>query len=148
MTTGKLKAIWIKRGHGAPMDSVESAEAEAGRGLAGNADRGGRRQVTIIEEEVWGELMEQFDAELPPLSRRANLMVEGIRLAHTQGKTLQVGECQIRIYNVTAPCRAMDDLIPGLQEAMRPDWRGGAFGEVINDSTLRVGDTVRWAETE
>lgn len=130
------------------MDAVEAAEAKAGLGLVGNADQGGRRQVTIIEEEVWGQLMNELGASLPPSSRRANLMVSGIRLAHTQGQTLHVGDCRIRIYNVTAPCRAMDELLLGLQEAMRPEWRGGAFGEVMNDSTIRVGDKVSWNQIE
>jgi hypothetical protein len=34
------------------MDARDSALLEAGRGLAGNADRGGRRQVTLLDGTV------------------------------------------------------------------------------------------------
>lgn len=148
MTPGKLKAIWIKRGHGAPMDAVAQAELIEGQGIVGNADQGRRRQVTIIEEEVWNDVMAELGGSLDPSSRRANLMVEGIRLARTHGKTLKIGDCKIRIYNETAPCYQMDELLPGLQTALRPDWRGGAFGEVMNDAEIHVGDAVTWEDAE
>jgi hypothetical protein len=35
------------------MDAVESAELIAGRGIAGNADQGGTRQITILDEAAW-----------------------------------------------------------------------------------------------
>src|ERR1700686_5813406 len=54
-TVGEIVSIWIKRAHGGPMDRVGEAEMVAGRGLRGNADQGGRRQVTIIDEGGWGE---------------------------------------------------------------------------------------------
>ena len=55
--TGKLVAIWIKRARRVKMDAVEAAQLRAGRGLVGNANQGGRRQVTLIEDEVFFELI-------------------------------------------------------------------------------------------
>ncbi len=45
----EIISIWIKRAHGESMDSVDEAELVEGRGLAGNADQGGWRQITVIE---------------------------------------------------------------------------------------------------
>ncbi|MBO0799796.1 MAG: MOSC domain-containing protein [Blastocatellia bacterium] len=145
MTTGKLSKIWIKRMKRGPMDSVESAQLIAGRGLLGNANQGGRRQVTLIEQEVWEKLMKQFGSALPPSTRRANLMISGIELASSRGRILHIGECRIRIFGETKPCERMDGALPGLKDAMYGFWRGGAFGEALDDGRINVGDEVWWS---
>src|SRR5262249_26261474 len=146
MTTGKLQAIWIKRMKLGPMDPADVAELAAGRGIVGNADQGSKRQVTLLEEEAWGQLMEQFGAALPTAARRANLVLRDIRLFQTRGQVLRIGPCRIRILGETKPCERMDQALPGLQDAMRPDWNGGAFGEVLNTGNIAVGDVVCWEE--
>ncbi len=145
---GELRAIWIKRMKRGPMDPRAEAELVAGRGLVGNADQGRRRQVTLIEEEVWRELMDGLGGSAPPLSRRANLMLRGIRLAQTRGRTLRIGGCRVRILGETKPCERMDEVLPGLKRAMYPHWGGGAFAEVLDSGPIRVGDRVEWVEEE
>ena len=146
MNRGQLRAIWIKRMRRGPMDGAESARLIAGRGIAGNANQGGRRQVTVIEQEVWERLMGRLEASLSPAARRANFLVSGVSLAESRGRVLQVGGCRIRIFGETRPCERMDEALPGLREAMSADWGGGAFGEVLDDGEVTVGDEVRWAE--
>jgi MOSC domain-containing protein YiiM len=145
-SNGQLEAIWVKRARRGPMDAVGSAALIAGRGIEGNANQGGKRQVTIIEQEVWERLMRELGSSLPGLTRRANLMVSGVPLVASRGRTLQIGACRIRIYGETKPCERMEEALPGLQAAMYNDWRGGAFGEVLNDATIRVGDPVIWVD--
>lgn len=146
ISTARLEAIWIKRVRRGPMDPVDSAALRAGSGIVGNANRGGRRQVTIIEREVWESVMREAGGSLPPSSRRANLMVSGVSLARMRGRILRIGECRIRILGETKPCERMEEQLPGLRDVMYPDWRGGAFGEVLDDGTIRVGDAISWAE--
>ncbi len=31
-----------------------------------------------------------------------------------------------------------------MREALMPDWRAGAYGEVLDDGEIAVGDAVRW----
>lgn len=143
---GKLEAIWLKRMRMGPMDSVERAMLAANQGLVGNANQGGKRQVTIIEKEVWQRLMAEMGADLEPSARRANLMVSGIRLAHSQKRTLRIGPCRISIWGETKPCEVMDEAWPGLREAMYGNWAGGAFGVVLDDGEIVVGDVVEWVE--
>lgn len=146
MNNGKLEAIWIKRFKGGPMDAQERARLKANSGLVGNANQGGKRQVTIIEKERWDTIMAVMGADLNPSARRANLMISGLRLADSRGQTLQIGGCRIRIYGETKPCEQMDKAWPGLQEAMRDNWAGGAFGKILDNGHITVGDPVRWLE--
>ena len=57
---------------------------------------------------------------------------------------LSVGGSQIRIYGETRPCNQMEEARPGLQAALDPEWRGGAYGEVLEDGEIAVGDRVSW----
>lgn len=143
---GRLEAIWIKRVRRGPMDPVQRAQLEADRGIVGNANRASRRQVTLIEREVWDALMLELDAELDPSARRANLMISGVPLRDSRGRVLRIGDCRVRIMGETKPCRRMEETLPGLEDAMWTDWCGGAFGMVLDDGVIAVGDGVGWVE--
>ena len=143
---GKLEAIWIKRMKRGPMDSVEQGTLERDAGLVGNANQGGRRQITIIEREIWEQLMSEVQGTLPPSARRANLLISGLSLKKSRKRILLVGRCRIRILGETKPCERMEETWPGLQEAMSRSWAGGAFGEVLDDGEILVGDPVSWVE--
>ena len=143
--TGRLEAIWIKRVHRGPMDAASAATLVAGQGIIGNADQGRRRQVTIIERENWEQMMNEVGAELSPARRRANLMVSGLPLAESRGRILQIGACTLRIMGETKPCEMIESLHPGLRAAMYPNWRGGAFAEVLTGGAIQTGDPVRWS---
>ena len=141
---GKLEAIWIKRMKRGPMDAVQEATMVAGSGLSNNADQGRKRQVTIIEKEVFDKLKTELSEKVDPAMRRANLMVSGVPLADTRGKILKIGNCRIRIWGETKPCELTDEMHNGLKNALKPDWSGGAFGEVMDDGLIQLGDTVEW----
>ena len=129
------------------MDPAREARLVAGRGIVGNANQGGKRQVTIISREAWEAAASALGAEIDPAIRRANLLVAGVPLAKTRGRVLRVGACRLRVYGETKPCWQMEEAQPGLQNALKPDWRGGVFAEVLDDGRIAVGDPVEW-ETE
>jgi MOSC domain-containing protein YiiM len=143
---GQLEAIWIKRSHRGLMDPVSNGRMVAGRGLVGNADQWRRRQVTLIEREVWDRLMVEVGGSISPAARRANLMVSGIELAESRARVLRVGACRLQIAGETRPCERMEEAWPGLRAAMGRHWSGGVFAQVLDDAEISVGDEVAWIE--
>jgi MOSC domain-containing protein YiiM len=141
---GRLRSIFVKRMKRGPMDPKDRATLVAGRGIVGNANQGGRRQVTILEAERWAEATAELGSTLDPAARRANLLVTGLRLEGTRGRVLAIGPCRFRILGETRPCERMDEALPALRRAMDPDWRGGAFAEVLKGGEIAVGDAVVW----
>jgi len=129
------------------MDSVAAAELIAGRGVAGSADQGGRRQVTLLEREIWQEVTAALGATLDPAARRANLLVSGLALAGSRGRTLRVGGCLLRVAGELKPCERLDEALSGLRAALYPDWRGGAFAEILAGGSIREGDPALWQES-
>ena len=126
------------------MDSVPEATLVAGRGMQGSVGRSRRRQVTLLTREAWASATAVVDRDPGPASRRANILVSGIALAHSRGRVLLVGSCRVRIGGELTPCERMDEAVPGLRGALEPDWRGGVFGEVLDGGSVRVGDRVAW----
>lgn len=126
------------------MDRVMFAEAVEGRGLAGNANQGGKRQVTIIDEARWREAQEELGVEVDPSARRANVMLRGIDLEDSRGRMLRIGRSVVRIYNETRPCEQMDEAQEGLRQALAVRWRGGAYGEVVEGGVIQEGDEAEW----
>ena len=143
---GKLEAIFVKRFHRGPMDARDEAVLRTGRGLEGNADQGGVRQVTLVAQEPWTALMAEVGASLGPDARRANLVLSGIDLESSRGRTLKIGQCRLGITGETRPCERMDEATPGLRRAMGARWGGGAYAEVLTGGPIAVGDSVEWEE--
>jgi len=142
--TGHIEAIWIKRAHRGPMDSVQEATLVVDKGVLGSVDRSRRRQVSLLESEAWAACMAELGVDKDPAGRRANILLSGISLAHTRGRVLILGDARLTIGGELTPCERMDEVTPGLREALLPDWRGGVFAQVLTGGVIRVGDTVEW----
>ena len=143
-----VERIWLKRSKRGVMDAVDQAEAVRDRGLVGNANQGGRRQVTLLCRESWSQALETLGAEVDPAARRANILISGTSFEGTRGRILRIGRVRIRIRGETRPCERMDEAHEGLRDALDPPWRAGAFGEVLDSATIRVGDMVEWVAEE
>lgn len=126
------------------MDPLDEVELIEGKGLVDDANRSRFRQVTLIEQEKWAAAEQQLGLQIDPAARRANLLIRGVALERTRGRRLAIGSTIIEIRGETVPCERMDEAAEGLQAALRPDWRGGAFGQVVRGGKIRVGDPVRW----
>jgi MOSC domain-containing protein YiiM len=129
------------------MDPVDRANVVKGRGIVGNANQGGKRQVTLVSEKHWNDVTTPLGLTPDARVRRANLLVSDIDFSNARGKTLKIGSIRIRIYGETRPCEQMEAALPGLQDAMSVAWGGGAFGEILDDGEIAVGDPVTLEST-
>lgn len=126
------------------MDAKTEARLVAGKGLEGNANQGGKRQVTLLDADRWQEMCAELGSDVDPRLRRANLLLRGIDLENSRGKTLLLGSCRLEIQGETRPCRLMEESFPGLQAALDPAWRGGAYAIVLDDGEIALDTSASW----
>jgi len=140
----RVEAIWIKTGRRGPMEPAAEASLVAGAGIEGNADRGGYRQVTLLDADAWERATTELGRAVDPAARRANLLTRGLDFFDTADQVVIIGTARIQIRGETLPCERMDEAAPGLRTALAFEWRGGAYGMVLDGGAIAVGDTVSW----
>ncbi len=141
-TVGTIKAIAYRDKRREDMQPIESCEVITGIGLAIEDRPANNRQVTILDHRAWLVTCKKLGTNLSWLMRRANFLVEGLDLQDTVGCTIMLGEMRVVIRGETKPCALMDYQHQGLREVLKPDWRGGVFGEVLDGATVSVGEKV------
>lgn len=139
--TGSVERIWVKRAHKGQMDAVESATLDD-QGIVDNADRGGRRQVTVISLEAWADTCAVLGDDVDPVARRANVLVSGVDLEDSRGRVIRIGDSELEVTTETVPCRLMDFVHDGLMDALKPEWRGGVSARVRTPGPIAIGDPV------
>lgn len=124
------------------MRSVDSVVAEAGKGLIGDRYHGTRhRQVSIQSQELLDRAAEELGHGFDSGATRRNLTVDSGEIPTEPGTRIVIGEVELEVVRVVAPCRLLDDDIgPGAAAALRR--RAGSACRVLSSGTIRVGDVV------
>ena len=145
--TGRLEAIATKAAKRAPMVPADRANVSIAAGVAGDfRGRQKTRQVTVLFAEDWAAAVAGLDPATPWTVRRATLLVSGVHNPQRAGDVLAIGDVRLLVTGETQPCFRMDEQLPGLWDALRPNWRGGVTARVIAVGDVVVGDTARWLE--
>ena len=138
--------VWIglRPARAAPIDQVESAELETGRGLVGDrfTRLGGARQVTLIAAESLAAVASCLgvDAVSPETTRR-NIVTRGINLLALKDRRFRIGDALLETSGECHPCSLMEQLLGvGGYNAMRG--HGGITARVIAGGQIRIGDSV------
>lgn len=151
---GRLGGIARHEKSRGPVETLDRVEVTRHAGVDGDArgairpGKSGRRQISLVEAESWEAAMAELglsaQSALPWHVRRANLLVEGMRLPREAGKVIAIGDSlRIEVTCECDPCSRMEEILPGLKAALVPDWRGGVLGRVLADGEIAVGDEVR-----
>jgi MOSC domain-containing protein YiiM len=126
----------------AALIEMEEAQVGAAEGIQGDArGRNPGRQVTVLFREGWEGACDELGVTLSWVTRRANLLVEGIAPPRAGGQ-LKIGDLLLEVTQETKPCHLMETAHPGLKRALTPEWRGGVCCRVLNGGKIRVGDRV------
>lgn len=132
------------------MEEIASGSITVDGGLEGDhkGPKFPNRRITVLTREAWEDALAELrganDApvRLPWTVRRANLLVEGVRLPRARGGVLRVGAVTLEVTYPTQPCRRMEEAHAGLLKALHPDWRGGVTCRVLEGGTVQIGDEV------
>jgi MOSC domain-containing protein YiiM len=130
-------ALHLCPGRREPMRPVERVTALLEQGLEGDrhARPNNRRQVLLMEQEV----LDAFG--LRPGDVREQVTVRGLDLnALVFGSRLRVGDAVLEVAGPCAPCERMNDLSPGLKDALAG--KRGRFVRVVQAGSFAVGDAL------
>ena len=138
----KVVAIHIAPGRRLPVRSVDSVVAEAGRGLIGDRYHGTRhRHVSIQSQELLDRAAEELGYGFDSGATRRNLTVDVGEIPTKPGTRIVIGEVELEVVRVVAPCRLLDDDIGrGAAAALRR--RAGSACRVLSSGTICLGDVV------
>jgi MOSC domain-containing protein YiiM len=138
---GKVSGLAVKPAHYAPLCEVPEV-AVTPEGIEGSAWASSVRRITLLFQEQWDEVQRELDAAIPWPTRRANVLVSGLRPQQLMKKRVRLCEVELDILGETKPCERMDQAHDGLKNALKPDMRGGVYGSVVRPGRIRVGDTI------
>ncbi len=132
---------------------VDVAETITNRGLLGDRyyhktgtysdvePKSPGRELTLIELEVLEQLELDYGITLSGAEARRNIVTQGIFLNDLVGKRFQIGEVVCEGIRLCHPCKLLEELTG--KQVLRPlvD-RGGLRADILNNGTIRVGDSI------
>lgn len=145
MSSGRLIGIARRSARRQPMEEIADGWITPEAGLAGDhkGARFPKRQITVLAREDWAAALAQLGStDVPWTVRRANLLVEGVRLPRAKGALLRIGPVELEVTGQTYPCQEMEAALPGLLKALAPSWRGGVTCRVTAGGAIATGDPV------
>jgi len=125
-----------------PMKSVDSVQAETGKGLVGDRYHGTRhRHVTVQSAADLAEAADDLGSPVDPASTRRNITISHGDIPTKPGEHLAIGDVELEVVRIAAPCKLLDDVIgDGARHALRR--RAGTVFRVIDGGTIALGDPV------
>lgn len=154
---GKVTAIYISRESKAPMESLGSVEAIAGKGLVGDRyfneegtfSKHGRgenagRDVTLVSLEAIEAVNQESNLAITPADTRRNILTEGVSLNDLVGKTFAIGEVILQGVRLCEPCNHLAKVTgKGGKLTSNLVHRGGLRADIVQDGVIHADDIIR-----
>jgi MOSC domain-containing protein YiiM len=138
----KVAAVHVAKGTRLPVRSVESVVAEEGKGLVGDRYHGSKhRHVSIQSQDQLDDAARKLGHEFDGGLTRRNVTVDTGVIPTKPGTRLSIGDVELEVVRLLAPCRLLDDDIgPGAMKAL--SGLGGSVCRLLGSGTIYVGDEV------
>ena len=150
---GRVEALALAEVATGPMHLVETAQALAGRGLAGDgyaakagtftaADGTGvGYDLTLVQAEVLDDLLLDEDRRLGYAEARRNVVTRGIDLNALVGRRFRVADVECLGQRLCEPCSHLERLTTkGVLRGLIH--RGGPRADVVTRGSIGVGATI------
>ncbi len=126
-----------------PTRAVDAVEVRTGGGIVGDRYEGTRhRHVSVQSADDLAAAAADLGVPVDPGSTRRNVTISHGPVPTTPGERLRVGEVELEVVRVAAPCPVMDTSVaPGARTALRR--RGGTVFRVLRGGRIEVGDRVQ-----
>ena len=139
---GSVLALALRPEKGGAMALAESITLTPENGVMGDHGTSQRRQVTLLDEAAWQTACAEIGAELDWTTRRSNILVSNLDLQELVGRQILVGNALVEIIGEVVPCHVMDAAQKGRKDALKPEWRGGVYGRIIQSGTVHIDDPI------
>ena len=151
MSAGRIEGIFVAGEPKGPMRSLDSAEAIAGFGLAGDRyaehtgswwkpDRTGQ-ELTLIDAAAIEQLERVHGVAIAPGDARRNLVTRGVDLDALIGARFFIGDVECVGIRDCPPCAHLEALTAGgVHNGLKGI--GGVRADIVTGGTVRVGDAV------
>jgi MOSC domain-containing protein YiiM len=140
-----VTAIHIAPASRLPMRAAEAVQVEAGRGIVGDRYHGTKhRHVTVQSQTALDAATEELGSPVDPGGTRRNITISHGDVPTTPGERLRIGDVDLEVVRVAAPCKLLDDVIgTGARNALRR--RAGSICRALSSGIIAVGDPARLA---
>ena len=141
-TPPTVVALHTAKGRRLPMRAQQQVVAEAGVGIVDDRYHGSRhRHVTVQSAEHLALAEQSLGSPVTPAGTRRNVTLSHGDVPTAPGSRITIGEVELEVVRVAAPCRILDDeIVPGAAAALRR--RAGSVCRILEGGTITVGDTV------
>ncbi|VAW49286.1 hypothetical protein MNBD_GAMMA04-1739 [hydrothermal vent metagenome] len=131
----------------APITKHQSIQVSLESGLENDfrGQQNPKTQVTLLSAKTWDNICQSLNTSLDWSERRANLLIDDLDFSEGKaliGQHIQVGKLLLEITAETDPCERMEQLCPGLKNALTPNWHGGVRCQVLKEGGIQLGDNV------
>jgi len=151
--TGKIERIYIATNKKEPVQQIERASLEAGKGIVGDryhalseaslasGKPGKENHLSLIAREELDDFLTRHDSDLDYGDFRRSIITSGIDLNSLVGKKFKLGTALCLGAELCEPCAF---LASSVHRSVLPELvhKSGLRAVIVNDGEIQTGDSI------